>query len=142
MSSVRRSRRPWSTIAASLLLLGLPATGSASAQAPTSPPPASAAPTSPIDGVTLTAMQRSKLRALTAETRERQRAILGGKQRGEPPTAAERQELTRIALAHNAALRVVLTPAQRDRFDGNVRARQDAREALRGARKADSVGGH
>ena len=124
------------------LLLGLSATHAAAAQAPVSPPAAPAPPASPFAGLTLTAAQRTQSQALTADTQRRQQAILSRQKAGTPPSLADRQELERLALAHNAAMRAVLGAGQRARFDENARAFQDARRAARAQQKADTVGGH
>jgi serine/threonine protein kinase HipA of HipAB toxin-antitoxin module len=101
----------------------------ADAQAPAhvaSPMAASAERPNPFAGVALTETQRGSLRSLTTTTRDHQRAILARQRAGTPMSAADRAELTRLALEHNAALAAMLSDAQRARYLANMERLQAA----------------
>jgi Spy/CpxP family protein refolding chaperone len=88
----------------------------------TSPAPATVTADNPFAGLVLSPTQEAALRTLTSQTRSAQRAILSRQRPGTAPGAADRAELTRLAVAHNAAVMAVLTPEQQRRVAANVAA--------------------
>jgi hypothetical protein len=75
---------------------------------------------SPFAGLTLSVAQQTELRALARATQQARSAILQRQVAGHPMSAADQAGLTRLAAAHNGAVREVLTLGQRGAFDANV----------------------
>jgi len=91
---------------------------------------ASAPSFNPFAGLELTADQRGQLAAVTRRTRAAQRVILARQVKGKAPSKEDFAELKRLADAHNAAVRSLLTPEQQQRLAANL-ASLDAEYAAR-----------
>ena len=109
-------------LAATLLAVAGPR-HSAAAQAPTVTAGASVADSSPFAGLSLTAEQRARLKALSLATQASRRAILQRQVNGTALSAPDRAELSRLARAHNAAVQAILTPGQRNGLEASVARR-------------------
>jgi hypothetical protein len=71
-------------------------------------------------GVSVDAGKKVKAKALAEKSRAEWRAIMARQVKGKAPSADDRAALKRISEEHNAAYRALLSPTQRQQFDGNL----------------------
>jgi Spy/CpxP family protein refolding chaperone len=85
----------------------------------------------PFDGIALSDAQRAALRGLSERTRAARAAILRRQAQRGRLSPADRNALMQLAAAHDAAIRDVLSPTQRDQLTANVQAEQERRQRER-----------
>ena len=83
--------------------------------------PANAETFNPFEGLSLTPSQHTQMRALTARTRAARTLILARQHSTKAPSDSDRAELLRLAEAHNVGVRAILSTAQRQRLDANLK---------------------
>ena len=130
--AARESRRGVVLRAVVTALLALASAPVASAQTSAAPPAPtgttpSTLPQGPFDGLALSETQRARIQKSTADTRAATQAILRRQRPPAPPPSADQRRLREIVDGHNAAVRAVLTPGQRERLDANMALLRAAR---------------
>lgn len=111
-----------STLSAVLLVFGLAAVPTLSAQTPSTTPPsggqrgAGRMQAMALQGITLTADQQTKIDAIATKTRAQMPQMTPGT----PPSDADRQKMMTISQSSLKEVRAVLTPDQQKVFDKNV----------------------